>query len=464
MIARLARIIAPVLFVGTLAACSQADPPEPKKAEDFAVVLAVAPQSDGELGSVSLPAAAVAELKRPDLGDVRIYDAKGRTLSIALGFDKTGQSSSLKSTDLPAIPIDQAGGKAPVPVAIAVKAGQTDVEVTTTDAAAAIDPEASVLIDTREVVLPVAGIELDATVPRGVPVTFSLAWSEDLKTWTPITDKVLLRPGNDPDLLGQPRIALPAVSLRNRYVRVSWAAGPEIAVKGATVFEAVERQPGRVDIDTQGATLSNPHEMRFAPQIVAPISAFKLEMTGPDGIVPIELYGRNSTAEPWGLLARATLKQGEGPVTLELSGATLAEYRIVADRRSAGLSQVPKVTIAVEPVTLLAAFNDQGPFNLAVGHRDAKPAYFSPADLGKPSDLLRAWRRPAEVQTAGDAPVIQLAPAAPEPALDPRKWALWAVLLLGTAILAFAAFKLLKGTAGQDAQDSNDTGAQSDAD
>ena len=50
---------------------------------------------------------------------------------------------------------------------------------------------------------------------------------------------------------------------------------------------------------------------------------------------------------------------------------------------------------------------------------------------------------------AGDAPVIMLAPAMPEPRFDPRKWALWAALLLGTAVLAFAAWRLMKAQAQQ---------------
>lgn len=444
MIARLVRSATLALALTGLAACSTQEPPEPRKADEFALVLAVAPKNEDQLSRVAVPAAAIAEMKRTDLGDVRIFDAKGRTLSVALGFDKSGQSSALKANSLPAIPIAAGAQAVPVPVEVEIKAGDATVAVSASDAAAATDQQVSVLIDTRALALPVAAIDLDVSLPRQVPVTFTLEWSADLKSWQPLAEKVLLRPGSDPDLLGSPRIALPSVSLRERYVRISWQAAPEIAVKGATVFEAVERQPGRVDLDTSGAALTSPHEMRFAPQIVAPISAFKLEMTGPDGIVPVELYGRNDPSETWGLLAKAILKQGEGPVTLELSGANLREYRVVADRRSAGLSKVPKVVVAVEPITLFAAFNGEGPFNLAVGNANAKPAFFDPADLGKPSDLLRAWRSPADVAIAGDAPVIQLAPALPEPAFDPRKWALWGALLLGTAVLAFAAWRLMR--------------------
>lgn len=450
MIARLVRNATLALVTAALAACTASEPPEPKKQDDYALVLAVAPQAEGRLGRIVLPAAAMAEIKRPDLGDVRIFDSKGRTLSIALGHDRSGESSILKTSDLAAIPIAAKPGGGVVPVTVSVRAGDTAVQVESTDAADAAlsaDNRVSVLIDTRTLELPVVGIELKAQLPQQVPVTFTLESGSDLKTWDPLAEKVLLRPSSDPEVLGQPRISLPGVSLRDRYLRVSWDAGTEVAVTGAKVFEAVAAQPPRIDLETSGAALSGPHELRFAPQLSVPIAAVKLEMTGNDGMVPLQLFGRNDPSQPWGLLASGTLKQGEGPLSLELSGSTVRDYRLVADGRSSGLSKVPKISLAVDPVTLFAAFNDDGPFNLAVGHKDAKPAYFNPADLGKQSDLLRAWRRSAEVASAGEAPVVLLAPATPEPAFDPRKWALWAALLLGTAILAFAAWRLMKSSA-----------------
>lgn len=447
MIARLVHHAALAMALTGLAACAAQEPPEPKKQEDYALVLAVAPPSDNRLGRVVLPAAAIAELKRADLGDVRIFDAKGRTLSLAQGYDRSGESSLIKTHDLPAIPIVAGPGGASLPVSIEIKAGDALVAVTASgDAADAVDPRSAILVDTRALTLPVVGIELAATLPKQTPFTFALETSSDLKTWEPLAEKVLLRPGNDPEVLGQARIALPAVSLRDRYVRVSWDNNPDVAVSGAKVLEAVERQPARVELETSGAALDprNGHELRFAPQIAVPIAAVELEMAGADGIVPVELFGRNDRSEPWGLLARGSLKQGEGPLSLELSGSTTREYRLVADRRSAGFSKVPKISLTVDPVTVFAAFNGQGPFNLAVGHSDAKPAWFDEADLGKPSDLLRAWRRPAEVASAGEAPVILLAPAAPETPFDPRTMALWGALLLGVAVLGVAAWRLMK--------------------
>ena len=445
MFARFARFATLAAASLALAACGSEERPEPKKADQFGVVLAVAPSDEGKLGRVVLPAAAIAEIKRADLGDVRIYDAKGRTLSLALGYDRSGQSSLLKSSDIPAIPIAATHGAAgPIPVAVQVQAGDTNVAVTASDAADAAAGRVSVLLDTRTLTLPVVGLELAANLPRQVAVTFTLETGTDLKTWEPLAEKVLLRPGNDPEVLGTARIAVPAVSLRDRYVRVSWDAAPDVAVTGAKLFEAVERQPARIELETSGAKLTGNHELRFAPQIAVPIAAVELEMTGADGIVPVELFGRNDRTEPWGLLTRGTLRQGGGPLNLELSGSTTREYRIVADKRSAGFSKEPRISLAVTPITLFAAFNGEGPFNLAVGHHDAKPAYFDPADLGTTSDLLRAWRRDAEVATAGDAPLVLLAPATPETPFDPRSLALWGALLLGTGVLGFAAWRLMR--------------------
>ncbi|MFN3517351.1 MAG: DUF3999 family protein, partial [Novosphingobium sp.] len=444
MLARRLVLIASLGLAAALSGCAEEQRPEPTKPDQFEVALAVAPQDEGKLGRVVLPAAAVAEIKRPDLGDVRIFDAKGRSLSLALGYDRSGGSSVLRTSDLPAIPIAAGKATTPVPVSVEVKAGDTALAVTATDAAIAVDERVAVLIDTRTLALPVVGVEIKADLPRRVPVTFTLEAGEDLKTWEPLAQKVLLRTGNDPEVLGQPRIALPSIRLKDRYVRISWEAVPDVNVSGVRVFEAVERPEPRVDLETSGAALASAHEIGFAPQIAVPIAAIKLEMTGQDGMVPVQLLGRNDRTEPWGLLASGTLKQGEGALTLELSGATLKEYKLLADKRSAGFSKVPKVSLSVEPITLFAAFNNEGPFNLVTGNIDAKPAWFDPADLGKPSELLRAWKRPAEVASAGEAPVILLAPAAPETPFDPRTLGLWAALLLGVGVLGFAAWRIIR--------------------
>lgn len=456
MLARLARSVLPLPLLLVLAACAAEEAPEPKKQDEYAQVLALAPKANDKLGRVVLPAAANAEIVRSDLGDVRIFDAKGRKLSLALAYNRSGESTLLKAHDLAAIPLREGADGTAVPVPIDITASDVPSASGPSDAAEATSQRVAVLIDTRGLTLPIAGMELAAQLPKQVPVSFTLESTADLKTWEPLAEKVLLRPGNDPEVLGQSRIALPGVSLKDRYVRISWAAGPDIAVSGAKVLEALERPPARVDLETSGAQLSNAHELRFSPQIAIPIAAVKLELTGSDGIVPVQLLGRTDASQPWGLLANGTLKQGEGPISLELSGASLGEYRIVADPRSAGFSKVPDVTLTIEPITIFAAFNGEAPFNLAVGHPDAKPAWFDPADFGTPSDLRRAWRLSAQVESAGEAAVIKLAPAAPEQPFYAGKIALWAAFLLAAMVLTFAAWRLVRNQANRTASAGSD--------
>ena len=99
MLVRLVRSLLPLSAMLALAACTAEEAPEPKKPDEYAQVLALAPKANDKLGRVVLPAAAVAEIVRPDLGDVRIFDAKGRKLSLALAYGRSGESSLLKAHD-----------------------------------------------------------------------------------------------------------------------------------------------------------------------------------------------------------------------------------------------------------------------------------------------------------------------------------------------------------------------------
>ena len=58
MFARLVPILLPATAALALAACTAEEAPEPKKQEEFAQVLAVAPKAGNKLGRVVLPAAA----------------------------------------------------------------------------------------------------------------------------------------------------------------------------------------------------------------------------------------------------------------------------------------------------------------------------------------------------------------------------------------------------------------------
>ena len=73
------------LLALTIAACDGAEAPDPTRPDQFAARLAVEPATGGTVQRVILPEQALVAIQRADLGDVRIYDGRGKPLSLALG-------------------------------------------------------------------------------------------------------------------------------------------------------------------------------------------------------------------------------------------------------------------------------------------------------------------------------------------------------------------------------------------
>ena len=65
-------------------ACTEQAPPDPAKAESYAVQIAVTPAAGEPLQRVALPAAALMAAKSQGLVDVRVFDGRGRALPAAL--------------------------------------------------------------------------------------------------------------------------------------------------------------------------------------------------------------------------------------------------------------------------------------------------------------------------------------------------------------------------------------------
>ncbi len=426
-----------------LAACQGEKAGGPKGQEGFAFRAAVEPQGSAALQKVEVPAAGLVALKREDMGDIRVFDGRGRPLSIAR-LDAAAQGAQQRHT-VPTYPI---AGTAAAPSGPAVsieiaQPGQT-VSVETNGGAAANDTAAA-LLDTRALDEPAIALVLDADLPAQAPVTFTLEASADLKSWEPLGDKVLFSPGEGRAPLGGARIALPGIDLARRYLRLSWKAAPGIALRKAEVITAKTAPPPRVSLATKGAKLDDAHNLRFYAPSPAPLAAVGVAGTQADGVVPIKLYGRQADEQPWMSLSAATVRAGGKPAVLELGGARYAQYRIEADERSAGFTEVPKIELEVEPVTLLAAFNGQPPYRLAAGNAKAAGKLFAPGDLAEPK-LLASDIPFAKVESAAP-PVIALDAGRADGPFTPGKLVLWGALLLGTAVLAFGAVRLLRANA-----------------
>lgn len=431
------RLGAALAIILLMSACNRMEREGEPAVSDFALSLKVdAPGA--QVQRVDLPAAALIALRRRDGGDIRIVDAHDRLISIALIEPDAVQRGRVH---LDAIPfgkiVEEEDVDAPLSVRVDQQQGVVSIRA---EGGAAAPGESAVVFDSRRIDQTVTGIALDAELPPSQPVKVSIAKGSDLKVWEPLSEQILFRAGDGPEFLGGSRISLPPSVLKGQFLRISWHKTPGIRIFGGTLFTAAGPETLRVPIEARGAELSDSRSLVLAvPSGVMP-KAMCVRMTGSDGIMPLKLYGREASEHPWTLLAMASLKQGGPGTVLEIGGMPARFLKLAADRRSAGFSKPPAIAFEYDPIILAAALNGDGPYRLLVGNSAAEPKRFALSEL---TDARGPLPR-ARVTGAPPQVAIALAPSGREPFLAPRTIALWSALLAGVAVLAFAAYRLIK--------------------
>ena len=412
----------------------------PAKGDGFALTLPIKPSEDKGVQRIELPAIAVAALQRDDAGDVRIYDRDGRPLSLALA-DTASRAEGLRSVPLEAMPIamPKPGKKASVSVRVDQETQSVTVDAVDQEAAAESRLDAALLFDTRKLDDPVLALDLEATLPKGLLVEVSVAASGDLKSWEPLGSKVLLGTADKPDL----RIIMPGLPLTDRYVRLSWQAADGVKITGAKAVTARIPPPRPMVFATKGTELDDDRTLRFHVPLGVTLIGVRITGQTGEGIVPLALSGRNSAEEPWLPLAQGALRNGS-TAQLDFPTIHLSEYRVIADPRSPGFANIPRVELLTAPIVLLAAFNGNPPYTLKAGNAAAKSAYFERSELlGRPrSDAAL----PEAQVNAGPAAPLNIS-ANTDGSIGLRKLALWAALLAAVAVLGFAAWRLMRQSA-----------------
>ena len=430
-----------IAVLALLAACNQTKAPPPSDPAAYKVKLAVEPAGDGPVQRLILPAQALIAVQRKDLGDLRLFDGRGKPVPLAL---EAGNAETSATVNLPGIPVMQYNKDSAVPHILTIEPdGTAYLRPMGRTVSPSDKPElVATIIDTRAIADPVSAITLDAELPLQQPITVTLSSGSDLLDWQPIAEKVLFKGGQGGQMLGSSRIALDGQSLKGRYLQITWGKASGFTIRGAAVTTGKSAPLPSPVVEGQGLMLEDAHRALFSVPFASPLSAIRLTESANDGVVPLRLYARNSAEEQWNLIAAGTLRQDPKGSLIDLGGASWRDYRIEADARSAGLSAAPKIELLLQPVELLAALNQSPPYVLALGSPGAEPAWFERHEIA-PDDTPGINNLPlARIDTSGTPPPqIRLEPDI-EGAFDLRKAALWAALVLGTLVLALAAIRL----------------------
>ncbi|CAN7549161.1 DUF3999 domain-containing protein [Acidovorax sp. LjRoot117] len=445
----------------------------------YAIRIPVTLAADAPLQRVMLPAEVLVRLQSPGYADVRLFNGAGQPVPMALA-GVAAASAPEESVVLPAYPIlgapgtpGQAGLEG-LSLRIEEQQGRRVVQIDTAGTAAPVGAQSvrGALLDARSVPLSVARMALDADLPAGQPVTFTVQASRDLKNWRPLAETVLYRAdaaGTTPSpaapgRLGSEHIDLQRADLKDHYLRVTWGDAA-VTFRGATLVTSRGAGPReRVSASMAVPPLgNNPRELVFALPFATPVAALKITPQGSNVLVPVRVLGRNDRERPWAHLASATVyrmstggkEQTNAPV--ELGGASVREVKIEADARSAGFAAAPDIALQFEPAQLVFLASGQGPFTLAAGLPGAGaaasaflplaslvPGYQPQQENTLPPALADVARADITGGKPADGPLV--AAAAASDGLSTRSWVLWGVLLAGVGALGLMAWLLMRQT------------------
>ena len=448
-----ASFLATISFTFSTALCAA----DANSLKSYALRLPITLVPDAPLQRLQLPAKALVQLQSSGYNDVRIFNAQGQPVPMALSrvASNPAERGQVKLTAFPILGGESTTALDGLQLRIEERQGQRLVQLSTATGTenAAAQKVLGALLDAREVKTPVVAIALDVDLPTSQPITFNLQASKDLKSWRQVADTVLFK--TDAGSLGTSTIEVPAQDLSGHYLRVTWAGGNSqlagVTLRGATLATAVTGSVmTRVVAALAPPALVSPHEFSFNLPFAAPIAALRIDPVGSNTLVPVRVLGRNDRSQPWVTLADTVVykltadgkTQSSGPI--ELLRAATREIKIEADKKTPGFAAAPVVTVLFDPVQLVFLANGAGPFTLAAGAANLSSAYLPLPSLMPGYQSGQENKLPLVTLESGDAGPVIVASGAVSDSMPTRSLVLWGVLIAGALALGAMAWALMK--------------------
>jgi hypothetical protein len=470
----LAQYFSALVALGFAAMASTASAADANLPESYAVRLPITLATDAPLQRLTLSADALVRLQTTAYNDVRVFNAQGQPVPMALAQVAAQAQNQRSLVTLTANPIVGAQGTLKnegVSLRISEQQGKRVVEVETTSPPSASDRKniVGVLLDARAVSAAVVAMTIDADLPAGQPISFEVQASKDLKNWRALADTVLYRGADkdgataNPTQLGVQQMQLAFSDIKDHYLRITWqdASGQAapVTVRGVQLSTVQSTSaPTRTSAALAMPALTSAHELSFVVPFAAPIAALKIKAQGTNVLIPVQLWGRNDRNQAWTPLASSVVynlsangkEQTSAPI--ELPSNNFKEIKIEADKKTTGFAAVPQVSALFESAHIVFLASGNAPFTLALGLPSAVAAYLPlvslmPGYANGQENTLPVAR--VEASSAAATVAVPQAQSASN-ALPTRSLVLWGVLLLGVLLLGVMAWALMKQTAKPD--------------
>lgn len=446
------------LFVLLLAGAAHAAAVRP---DDYAQGIAMTALSDRPLVEALLPDSVYQVVTRPDLADVRVFNAEGQPVPHAFCASPVAAEPSITQEALPVFEL-QAGTRE--------ASGGTNVEVQTANGTQVKVQEAPTtsstptgdtgtetwahVIDARAITDALRSIQFDWRSPDGASqANVRIEASDDLDQWRTVVGRsALLRVTQGDQQLQRKSIPLP--QQRYQYLRVVRTdGGPPLQIAGV-VAERIS-MPQAIEpvwFTANPVASSDPSELLFDAVRLAPIAYVRLVLPQDNSSVRVRIQSRAGEKagwrERWSGEVYSIMSNGERRVSppAEVAGDHDRYWRVQYAKQGEFLNSAPTLELGYRPARLRFLAQGAGPFTLAFGSRrvEAAPAQQCSnllADVGeKDLENLVGEASMGAQRTLGGVGAFK-----PLPKKTPvRLVVLWGVLVVGVGVLVAMALSLLK--------------------
>ncbi len=445
----LALLLAPAL-------CLAAEQPQ-----DFAFGLPVQVDGREALYEVEIPASVYQGITRPDLGDVRVFNADAEPVPFALEPRPPQRAQKPQPIALQYFPLygEQAADLDGLRLRVEKSGAGTVVSVKSDGG----EPLAkrrllAYLVDASALKQPYEALELDWRQDSASYATnLRVEASDDLKSWTTVLSQApLVRIEHDGQRLEQRTVEFQPRTAK--YLRLSWPAfgkadGPGRAeplelTRVMVRTGDIALEPERAWREALPEAGEKPGEYLFDLGGQFPVERVRFALPQENTIARVELFSRPDSRHDWQLVTSSVIyrlmQQGHQVSSPDLAVAmnTNRYWLLRVDQNGGGLgSGLPRLSAGWVPQKLVFAARGKDPFQIAYGSSKVQAAAY-PIETVVPG--WRSDQRPKLAHAELLPERLLGGAAALHRPFNYRVWGLWGALTLGVLLLAWMAWRLSK--------------------
>jgi Protein of unknown function (DUF3999) len=416
--------------------------------QDFAYGQLAIPARDAAAYRFPLPLTVYQSTFREDLGDLRVFNADGVVVPFALSRPAAQSLVHQTPIALPMFPLPEGARILIDGVHLTINSAGSAVNLQTQNRTPVTVPVRQYLLDARGLDAMISALQL-GWPDRAAEYTgrLSIEASDDLAAWRAV---VAAAPIANLHANGQTLVEdrVEFAPSKAKFWRLSWLGlAPSFELTSVLAEPAASpTEPDRASLEVNGvADPKNSREYTFDLGGHPPVSRVNVLLPDPNSVIDVELSSRAGTNTPWRLIVHSGFYRLKTPDATEQQNASL-EVRPDTDRYwrarilGAGNSPQSSLRLHVEWVPNEVTFLAQGraPYSLAYGNASANRAEADLSHLPNSLGIAPATLGAAQV-TGGTARLVA------KPAPFPRmRVALWSVLLLAVAVLAWMAYRIVR--------------------